>query len=89
MQWWILLEPLIVAFIERCTENRSQADIENGMLNPGIVEESAMNQLLHDEGYRGRQRKRRVRQGMRKLRRAKQEEVHALVVKACGTPPAG
>ena len=83
--WWILLEPLITAFIQNCLENRSQGDVEVGMCSPGVVEEAAMNQILHDVGFRGKQRKRKTRQGMRKLRKASREQVHDYVVAACGT----
>ena len=85
MEWFILFKPLIEAFIQKCLENRTQGSIEDGMCNPGAVEESAMHNILHDAGIRGRQRKRRVRQGMRKLRRASRQEVHEYVVAACGT----
>ena len=79
MQWWIILQPLIDAWIQSCLENRSLAEIEEGMATPGVVEKAAMNQLLHEAGIRGKRRKRRVRQGMNRLRRANRREVRAFL----------
>lgn len=75
MEWWFILKPLIEAFIQMCEDNRSLDEIETGMASPGVVEEAAMNQILHEAGVRGKRRKRMVRRGMRRLQRASRQEV--------------
>jgi len=80
MEWMLIFQALIEAIAkcidERNPRRRSRAQVEAGLLNPGLLEAACLRQILKDQfGLRGRELRRRGREGIEVLKSLPKEHI--------------
>ena len=62
---WMIAFTMLLEFLQECMENRSRADIEAGIRNPGLREVMALRYVLRRKfGLRGRELRDAVKEGV-------------------------
>ena len=61
---WMLIFEMVIEMIMKCQETRRRADIEAGLLDPGVQEIGALRFILRKQGLRGRKLRDAVNEGL-------------------------
>lgn len=78
MSWLEFFEAFVLA-ITKCMETRSRAKIEAGLRKPRLRELLVINELLMDQGLRGRKLRKARREAMERLGAMSAGQITAIV----------
>jgi len=81
MEWALIIE-MIMEMIMECRENRDRDAVEAGLRDPGLRETVAMRRALRQRGFRGRDLREAMDEGIATLREMPPAEITALMDQA-------